>query len=519
MMKRIVIVLLAVLVTASVYLVSLSRNAAAENGFAAKAETAREPGNSTNACRARQASDKALPVEDTPCEKIVVLKVGNGTLFSIWLLDYDGSEIQVPLPDGISGEGGEVNRAGTKILFSDRISQYNYNHYVMNLDGSGVVQLTTGGNSFFYPTFSPDGSKILFIENVGSNGGKDIFSINPDGTGLTRLTFDEAYKESITYSPDGSKIVFSKEFEFAPGFKSFELYVMNSNGSNIVRLTDSFTRDDFAAVFSPDGTKIAFASNGSADDDRAIDVMNLDGSNRMRLVNNASTPSFSLDSGKIIFTKYSAGGSEPYDVYQINSDGTNAVNLTNTADVSEFTSSYSLDGTKILFSRRPPGPGEKSQVFAMNSDGSNIQRITTDAETFYYIGSSVRVDPDLDTISEPCDNCPATANTDQEDTDGDGLGDACDGDDDNDGLPDGSDNCPLNPNPGQLDTDGDGAGNTCDPDDDNDGVPDVSDSCPLTVNQYRIAFSSSRSGNPEIYTMNGWHRRHATYDDFHICVR
>jgi hypothetical protein len=72
-------------------------------------------------------------------------------------------------------------------------------------------------------------------------------------------------------------------------------------------------------------------------------------------------------------------------------------------------------------------------------------------------------DHDGDGVHYDADNCAAAANPDQTDTDGDGLGDACDPDDDNDQVADASDNCVLVPNPDQTDTDGDGQGDACDP--------------------------------------------------------
>lgn len=74
------------------------------------------------------------------------------------------------------------------------------------------------------------------------------------------------------------------------------------------------------------------------------------------------------------------------------------------------------------------------------------------------------------------------------DTDGDGMGDICDGDDDDDGIPDPEDGCPLVPDDGS-DDDGDGTPNACDlcpldPDDDRDGdgVCAPADNCPEIPN-------------------------------------
>jgi|GEM_PF-2540449 gliding motility-associated-like protein len=86
-------------------------------------------------------------------------------------------------------------------------------------------------------------------------------------------------------------------------------------------------------------------------------------------------------------------------------------------------------------------------------------------------------DTDEDTIFDVDDNCPAISNTDQLDTDSDGVGDVCDDDIDGDGIININDNCPLLSNTDQLDTDLDGIGDVCDDDIDGDNVLDTDDLC------------------------------------------
>jgi hypothetical protein len=168
--------------------------------------------------------------------------------------------------------------------------------------------------------------------------------------------------------------------------------------------------------------------------------------------------------------------------------------------------------------------------------------------TYLHFASLIPTDGDADGVYDHCDNCPATANTDQADDDSDGrgnvcdncptvanasqtdldsdgLGDVCDNcpndpdndidgdnicadidncpaipnpgqeDGDSDGLGDLCDNCPTVPNPGQYDNEGDGLGDACDADDDNDGIPDLSDNCPTVYNPTQADADSDGVGD------------------------
>jgi Tol biopolymer transport system component len=203
--------------------------------------------------------------------------------------------------------------------------------------------------------------KIAFTSN--RDGNEEIYVMNADGTNQVRLTSDTADDFLPSFSTGGAKIVF---YSNRDGL--FEIYVMNSNGTDQTRLTNN-SAVDFDPSFSPDGSKITFASN--RDGNFEVYVMNSDGSNQTRLTNNTAgdfQPSFSPDGSKIVFVS-------DFEIYVMNSDGSNQIRLTVSPGI-DIEPAFAPDGSKIVFtSNRDPS----NEIYVMNSDGSNPVRLTENA--------------------------------------------------------------------------------------------------------------------------------------------
>ena len=153
-----------------------------------------------------------------------------------------------------------------KIAFEFKRSGGDGDIYLMNADGSNPVNLTnTGGSahqqgsSTWYqenrqPAWSPAGKKIAFV-SLNDDAAWNIFVINIDGSNLTNITHDANFAFEPVWSPDGSKIAFvSNRDAVSMGFLGFEgyeeIYTMNADGSNIIRLTNN-TGDDSSPAWVP----------------------------------------------------------------------------------------------------------------------------------------------------------------------------------------------------------------------------------------------------------------------------
>ena len=193
------------------------------------------------------------------------------------------------------------------------------------------------------PSWSPDGKRIAYAskrDDGHEHPHREIYVMDADGKNQQRLTNNHDNDQFPSWSPGGKRIVFSsvKEGHFIGEVKiTDEIYVMDADGGNQQRLTEN-RKNDWFPSWSPDGKRIAFASDRKGDlQNFEIYVMDANGGNQQRLTENRKNdwfPSWSPDGKRIAFVSNRTRDLNP-DIYVMDADGSNPRNLTNHPDDDE----------------------------------------------------------------------------------------------------------------------------------------------------------------------------------------
>lgn len=209
----------------------------------------------------------------------------------------------------------------------------------------------------------------------------DIYLLSADGRRFVNLTNHPEDEFFATFSPDSSRIAFASvhyviDIPGPMGSSHWEsnVFAMNPDGTGRTQLTNGFREE--GPAWSPDGSKLAFVSSRR---DRTVHlvVMHPDGSGQTELASLglggafvSPEPAWSPGGARIV---YSREVTDQPGLFVIKADGTGDVRLTDGVDLG---AAWSPDGARIAFIRTVVGQGDA--VWVMNADGSGLTRVAAD---------------------------------------------------------------------------------------------------------------------------------------------
>jgi hypothetical protein len=233
---------------------------------------------------------------------------------------------------------------------------------VMGFDGG---QFGAVGNTPIVgsdPSFSPDGTQIVLAHFA------NIWVVNSDGTDLHQLT-TAGSDFTPAWSPDGTKIAFISQ---RTGI--WQIYTMNTDGTNQTNITNSSTNDGLPA-YSPDGAKISFSRGGAPNSLGKLWTMNADGTGQVQITTGPGTdewPSYSPDGTMIAFSTNRDGN---YEIYKIPAVGGTATRLTVNTDA-DRNPSWAPDNSAIAYESTPNTAGALTTIQAVPPGGGTPSRIS-----------------------------------------------------------------------------------------------------------------------------------------------
>lgn len=201
--------------------------------------------------------------------------------FDIYTVNRDGTDLKRLTNYNVYTAEGVLSPDGRTIVFTS-LKDGDLEIYTMNVDGTNVKRLTNTPGYDGGPWWSPDGKKIVYRAHHPADSAQlaeyrallgrnmirpsrvELFVMNADGSDQRQVTALGGANFGPSWSPDGQKIIFSSN-HVVPRSGNFDLYLVDANArmagrDQVERITFSPVFDGFP-MFSPDGTKLIWASN------------------------------------------------------------------------------------------------------------------------------------------------------------------------------------------------------------------------------------------------------------------
>lgn len=281
-------------------------------------------------------------------------------------------------------------RSSGKIVFESS-RDGNSEIYVMNGDGTHQTRLTNDASSDINPSFSRDGSKIVWISSRGVPGYQGVWVMNADGSDPQKIykPKEGAFYAHPRFAPDGQIAVTATDLNVVSA-----IVLLNPDGTNPRTIVGS--SDIFAPFsFTPDGAQIVFPLKPLSDPRFKIGRVNLNGSGVTPLTTGLDSayeggPSVSPDGCRIAFEAQRQSGVGRQQIYVMNFDGSGQTLLAPNGFASVGAPCFSPGGTQIAFNVHQ---GSTQSIGLMNADGSQQKILVPNASAPFWSTGSVPAPP------------------------------------------------------------------------------------------------------------------------------
>ena len=195
--------------------------------------------------------------------------------FDIYTARPDGSDLRRLTDYGVYTAEAVVSPDGKRIVFTS-LKDGDLDIYTMNVDGSDVKRLTTTPGYDGGPWWSPDGTQIVYrawhpvdsalttyrellAQRLVRPNRMELWVMNADGSNQRQITHLGGANFGPSWTRDGTRLIFSSNYR-QPRSGNFDLFLINLDGSGLEQITTEQSFDGFP-MFSPDGRSIVWASN------------------------------------------------------------------------------------------------------------------------------------------------------------------------------------------------------------------------------------------------------------------